>query len=268
MSKYIKYENLDFRINNDIFYSTSVQLSLRSNISPVILSDGSLLRYAPESTVIGTLSTEFYLTGAMQSYLIPCADSESPVSASFAGVSIDNCYLKNMSFSVSDFNSISLNVEFDWYGQINTNNSTNNIRPFLTSRNSSLSAISHANHSYIIDLNKAFGFDEIFSFSYSEQCDRVPFFENGKIIPFRVAKTNKQKTVSVDGNFFKQNNILNIDGNISSCDLYLKDFDNNLLNQFNISGRIDSRSMNVGNDGILQSNLSITQRIAPLRNTL
>jgi hypothetical protein len=40
MSKFIKYENLDFRINNDIFYSTSVEISLQSSIEPVLLSDG------------------------------------------------------------------------------------------------------------------------------------------------------------------------------------------------------------------------------------
>ena len=60
MSKFIKYENLDFRINNDIFYSTSVEISLQSSIEPVLLSDGSLLRYAPQGTVVGSLNTEFF----------------------------------------------------------------------------------------------------------------------------------------------------------------------------------------------------------------
>ena len=92
MSKFIKYENLDFRINNDVFYSNSVSISLQSNISPVLLSDGSLLRYAPDNTVIGSLSTEFYLTDSFPSYLNTTSNSESSISCEFAGIKIDNCY--------------------------------------------------------------------------------------------------------------------------------------------------------------------------------
>ena len=40
------------------------------------------------------------------------------------------------------------------------------------------------------------------------------------------------------------------------------------LNTFNISGKIESRSLNVSSDGVLQSSLSITQRLALLRNSL
>lgn len=268
MSKFIKYENLDFRINNDIFYSTSVQISLRTSIEPVLLSDGSLLRYAPQGAVIGSLTTEFFLTGSYPDYLIPTSISEDSINAVFAGVQIQNCYLKNISFRASQFSPISLTAEFDWFGKLNTVDSTNNFKPFYFDRNSSLNNVSHSNRSYISDLTNVFGFSEIFGFQYSEQCERIPFFKNGETVPFRVAKSNKNKNVSVDGNFFKQNNVSDVEGKISNCDLYIKDYNNNLLNVFNISGRIESRGINASNNGILQSNLAITQRLAPLRNTL
>jgi hypothetical protein len=268
MSKFIKYENLDFRINNDIFYSTSVQISLRTSIEPVLLSDGSLLRYAPQGAVVGSLTTEFFLTGSYPDYLIPTSISEDSINAVFAGVQIQNCYLKNISFRASQFSAISLTAEFDWFGKLNTVDSTNNFKPFYFDRNSSLNNVSHSNRSYISDLTNVFGFSEIFGFQYSEQCERIPFFKNGETVPFRVAKSNKNKNVSVDGNFFKQNNVSDVEGKISNCDLYIKDYNNNLLNVFNISGRIESRGINASNNGILQSNLAITQRLAPLRNTL
>ena len=268
MSKFIKYENLDFRINNDVFYSTSIQISLRTNIQPVLLSDGSLLRYAPEGTVVGSLTTEFYLTGNYPSYLIPTSNSEDPVNALFAGVQIENCYLKTVSFKASQFSPISLSAEFDWFGKLNSADTTNNLKSFYYDRNQSLSNISHSNRSYISDLTNVFGFSEIFGFQYSEQCERIPFFKNGQTIPFRVAKSNKNKSVSVDGNFFKQNDVSNIEGKTTNCDLYIKDYNNNLLNIFNISGKIESRTLNTNNNGILQSTLGITQRLAPLRNTL
>ena len=268
MSKFIKYENLDFRINNDVFYSTSVEISIQTNIEPILLSDGSLLRYAPQGTIVGSLTTEFFLIGAFPSYLVPTSSTESPVNAIFAGVQIENCYLKTVSFKASQFSPISLSAEFDWFGKLNTVDSTNNFKQFYFNRNQSLNNISHSNRSYISDLNNVFGFSEVFGFQYSEQCERIPFFKNGETVPFRVAKSNKNKSVSVDGNFFKQNDICNVEGKITNCDLYIKDYYNNLLNTFNISGRIESRGINVSNDGILQSNLAITQRLAPLRNTL
>ena len=268
MSKYIKYENIDFRINNAVYYSNSVGISLQSNITPVLLSDGSLLRYAPENTVIGSLSSEFFLTGTLPSYLMPVSTDESPINCSFAGVSIDNCYLKSMSFSVADFKTVSVKVDFDWYGRINTQDSTQNIKPFLDKRNNPLIDLAHANNSYIIDVSKVFGFDEIFNYSYSEQCDRLPFFQLGEIVPFRVAKTNKIKNVSVEGNVVKQNRISELEGKDTYCELFLKNFSNSLLNTFTISGKIENRSINIQSEGIVQSTLAINQRVAPLRNTL
>jgi len=270
MSKFIKYENLDFRINNSVFYSNSVSISLQSNITPVLLSDGSLLRYAPENTVVGSLSSEFFLTGNIPSYIFPNSDSESPINCSFGGIAIENCYLKNMSFSVADYKPIVMKVDFDWFGRINSTNSTLRLNSISSnsSRNVPLTGLAHSNFSYLIDTNKSFGFDEIFNFSYSEQCDRLPFFEIGETIPFRVAKTNKIKNVSVEGNIVTKSNLTQMDGTDTYSELYIKDYENNLLNILNISGKLENRSINVQSEGILQSNLSITQRIAPLRNTL
>ena len=276
MSKFIKYENLDFRINSETFYSTSVKISLRSNIQPVLLADGSLLRYAPQETVIGSLSTEFYLTGSLPNYLNIVNPSESSVNCSFGGVLVENCYIKSLNFTASQFSPILLNIEFDWYGKINSSNSTYNLKNNDIGGPSGptgpsvqkLTQISHSNNSYISDLSNVFGFSEIFSYSYNESCDRVPFYKIGEIIPFRVAKVNKAKTVSVDGNYFKKSNVLDIEGIESICDLYLKDYNNNLLNAFSISGRLDSRSLNVDSNGILQSTMAISQRVAPLRSSL
>jgi len=268
MSKFIKYENIDFRINDDVFYSNSISVSLQSNISPVLLSDGSLLRYAPDNTVIGSLNTEFYLTDSFPSYLNTTSNSENSISCEFAGIKIDNCYLKSLSFKVANFESILLSAQFDWYGKINITNSTTAIKPFVAARNTSLTNISHSHHTFLMDVDKVFGYDEIFSFDYSEKVDLLPFFANGEIVPFRVAKTNKIKSMSVDGNYFKKSNITDIEGQSVNCNLFLKNYQSTLLNIFNISGKIESRSLNVSSDGILQSTLSMTQRLAVLRNNI
>lgn len=268
MSKFIKYENLDFRIDNNIFYSNSVTISLQSNISPVLLSDGSLLRYAPENTVIGSLNTEFYLTTSFPSFLNLMSTNETSVSCVFAGVQIDQCYLKSLSFNVKNFEPVLISAEFDWYGKINSANSTNSLKPFYAGRNNQLTDISHSHHTFLMDVDKVFGFDEIFSFNYSEKVDLLPFFANGEIVPFRVAKTNKIKSMSVDGNYFKRNNIAQIEGQSVNCDLNLKNYNNTLLKTFNIFGKIESRSLNISSEGILQSTLSMMQRVEVLRNNI
>lgn len=275
MTKFIKYENLDFRINSSAFFSTSVKISLQSNIQPILIADGSLLRYAPQETVIGSLSTDFYLTGSLPNFLNVIGSSESSVDCNFGGITINDCYIKSLSFTASQFSPILLSANFDWYGKINTANSTNNISNKLIGGPSGpsgpveyLSQISHSNNSYILDSTNVFGFSEIFSYSYEESCDRLPFFANDQITPFRVAKINRAKSVSVDGNYFRKSNVSDIEGTNTLCNLYLKDYQNNLLNIFEISGKIDSRSLNIDVNGILQSTLSISQRVAPLRNTL
>lgn len=268
MSKFIKYENIDFRINNDIFYSDSVSISLQSNITPILLSDGTLLRYAPDNTVIGSLSTQFYLTSSFPNYLNTTSTNESSVSCIFAGVQIDNCYLKSLSFNAENFQPILLSAEFDWYGKINAANTTTTLKPFTTNRNTALTNVSHSHNTFLMDIDKVFGFDEIFSFSYAEKVDLLPFFANDAITPFRVAKINKTKSISVDGNYFKQKDVSNIEGQSVNCNLFLKNYNGTLLNTFNISGKIESRSLNASNDGVLQSTLAMTQRLTTARPTI
>ena len=175
-----------------------------------------------------------------------------------------------MAAAVADYKPIVVKVDFDWFGRINSTNSTLRLNQVSSSssRNVPLTGVAHSNFSYLIDTNKSFGFDEIFNFNYSEQCDRLPFFEIGQTIPFRVAKTNKIKNVTVEGNIVKKSNVTEIEGTDAYCELYIKDYENNLLNILNISGKLEGRSINIESEGILQSSLNITQRIAPLRNTL
>lgn len=266
MSKFIKYENLDFKIENKTFYSTSVQVGVRSNIQPVILSDGSLLRYAPESAVVGTLSAEFYLTGSLDDFLYPLSLTEDSFSCSFGGVFIENCYLNSLSFSVENFSPITISVEADWYGKINNSNI---FKPSsLKNRNQTLSQIAHSNQSYIIeDVKNNFGFSEIFGFSYSEKCSRLPFFEAGQSIPFRVAKSDRQKSIEVRGNYISSD-LVPDEGIDSEATINLKTIDGNLLQQFSVTGKINAQNITIASNGFLQSSLSLNQTVSPSRADL
>ena len=56
----------------------------------------------------------------------------------------------------------------------------------------------------------------------------MPFFADREIVPFRVAKTNKTKSMSVDGNYFKKSNVADIEGQSVNCNLFLKNYQNKL----------------------------------------
>lgn len=268
MSNFIKYENLDFQIANKTFYATSVQISLKTNLQPVLLSDGSLLRYAPQNAVIGSLSTQFYLTGALPTYLMPTIDSESSIPCSFGGVVIPSCYIKSLSFDAGQYNPISLSLEMDWFGDISaTDNTTYSLQGFNSTRNAPLEKIAHSYQTYVDDLLDTFGFTEIFNFKYSEQADRIPFFKIGETSPFRVAKTNRSKNLEIQGNLIK-GNLVNYEGLEGSATVYLKNYEGETLNTFTSIGKIQSQSFNVDNNGIVQSTIAIPQRIAPLRSAL
>ena len=127
-----------------------------------MLSDGSLLRYAPDNTVIGSLSTEFYLTDSFPSYLNTTSTNEDSVKCNFAGIEITKCYLKSLSFKVANFEPVLLSAEFDWYGTINSTNSTTNLRAFSSKRNSQCNNTSHSHYTFLMDVDRVFGFDEIF----------------------------------------------------------------------------------------------------------
>lgn len=266
MSKFIKYENVDFKIENTIFYSSSVQIALKSNIQPVLLSDGTLLRYAPESSVVGSLSAEFYLNTALINSLFPLSNSEASFSCSFAGVSIDNCYINSLSFSVENFSPVLVTIDADWYGKINVNN---NFKPkTLESRNSSFNEIAHANQSYIIEDDKnKFGFTEIFNFNYSEKCSRIPFFELGESVPFRVMKADRQRNLEIKGNYINSETLPD-EGIDSEAVINLKSLTGNLINTFYITGKINTQNISASQDGILESSISINQTVAPSRQEI
>jgi len=59
MAKFINYQNLDFKLNSQNFYANKISLSINASVDPVLVSDGSLLDYAPQGSLVGSLSADF-----------------------------------------------------------------------------------------------------------------------------------------------------------------------------------------------------------------
>ena len=117
MAKFINYQNLDFKLNSKNFYANKISLSINASVDPVLVSDGTLLDYAPQGSLVGSLSSDFYLTGSLPNFLDITGTNSDKITGLFGGVQIDNLYAKSLSFSVEPFQPIILSVEFDWYGR-------------------------------------------------------------------------------------------------------------------------------------------------------
>lgn len=269
MANFLNYRNIDFKLNSQNFYATQVSLSAQASVSPVVLSDGSLLNYAPEGAVVGSLGCEFYLTGSLPFFLNITGTDENSITANFAGVSITGVYPKSISFSVEPFQPILLSAEFDWYGNVKVEDFE---EQSMNSRNSKEipNYIASAFKSYLKTdtifqsfssgpTGPADNVGNITSFSYNASADRPAFYKIDEVTPFRVGKLNKTCEVSLSSNSLGK--LISINGKNASTTIYLKDFYGDALTTFAISGVLNSQSYEVSEGQYLLANASIQQTV-------
>jgi len=261
MAKYINYTNLDFQLEQNQFYAEKVSLSISASTSPVLLSDGSLLRYAPDGAVVGSLSTDFYLTGSFPNYLNISEINENPIAGSFANVTINNIYPKSISFSVEPFQPILISAEFDWYGNISIQNLTEQSQ--TDRKNKAIPQYIASAYKSYIDINDLDGVGNINNFSYSAKCDRPSFFHINQKNPFRVAAINKETTLSLSSNSL--GDMIDIQGKSVSTNIYLKDFYGESLQSFGITGVLNRQSYEVSNGKYLMTSADIMQTISEIK---
>ena len=269
MANFLNYRNVDFKLNGQNFYATQVSLSAQASVEPVVLNDGTLLNYAPQGAVVGSLGCEFYLTGSLPSFLNITGTDETAITASFAGVSITGVYPKSISFSVEPFQPIVLSAEFDWYGNVK-------IEEFkeqsVAARNLKEvpNYIASAFKSYLKTDTIFESFSSgptgpvdnvgnITSFSYNASSDRPAFYKIDEVVPFRVAKLNKTCEVSLSSNSLGK--LISIDGKNANTTIFIKDFYGDSLTSFAISGVLTNQSYEVSKGQYLLASASIQQTV-------
>lgn len=254
MASFLNYRDIDFKIEDSVFHAERVDLSIQSSVDPIILSDGSLLDYSPSTNVVGSLSFDFYLTGAIPSYFNVTGVDESAVKVNFAEVEIKNCYLVDLSFSLEPFQPLLFSAEFDWYGNINVEDFTEQSE--ANRKNKSVpNYIAHAAKSYVDKESLDVG--NIISLSYNSSCDRPAYFNQDETVPFRVAKLNKRCEVSLQSNSLGE--MVSTKGKKAETNIIIKDFYGTEMHSFNISGVLTQQNYNISNGSYMLSNASIEQ---------
>lgn len=257
MANFLSYQNIDFRFGDQNYYASRVSLSAQASVNPILLNDGSLLNYAPQGAVVGSLSTEFYLTGALPTSLKVTGVSESALTASFAGVQITGLYPKSVSFSVEPFQPILISAEFDWYGDVAVQNFDEQSNFVLSSK---------LVPEYIANGYKSFlsteyteGIGYIVSFDYNMTCERPAYFNVDEKYPFRVAKLNKKADISIKANTLGQ--LISTSGKFANALLTIKDTYGTVLDTFRVSGVLTSQNYEISEGQYLLSSADISQTV-------
>lgn len=255
MSKFISYQNLDFKIGDQLFYATQVAISAQASVSPVLVNDGTLLNYAPDSAVVGSLSCEFYLTGSIPSFLNITGSSEAATTVTFANVTIAKVYPKSLSFSVEPFKPLLISAEFDWYGAM----LIQNITPQTSAQQAAKLAPDYVANGYksYLDASNVEGVGNIVSFAYSSSADRPAYFKIEEKTPFRVCKLNKKASIKLSSD--NLGDLLDTDGKDASAFLYLKDLYGQSLASFYVTGRIVNQEYSVQEGQYLIGSIDIIQ---------
>jgi len=261
MASYISYQNLDFRIENETFYSTKISLSAQASVAPVLLSDGSLLNYAPEGAVVGSLNGNFYLTGALPSYFDITGSYEAPITVKFANVNITGVYPKSISFSVEPFQPVMVDFSCDWYGNV----SVEDFSEESVSTKSSKQIPQYIANAYRSSLttNNLDGVGYINNFTYNASCDRPAFFKINEKFPFRIAKVNKASSISLKSN--KLGSLLDINGKTVSTVVTLKDLYGTSLQTFNVSGVMTSQNYEISERTYMLTSADISQTVPTIK---
>lgn len=284
MAKFLTYEINQVIINNNLFPANSISFQLAANTVPVKDINGNLLYYSPTSPIQGSVSINFFLTGAIPSYLRLENQNEIGNNIAFNQLSIPDCHLTNLSFSVRPFEPIPVKADFIFYHGIralNTNsfifNSLNSAKttPGVSSLDQSFSSglnILNGMSSYIITDNRSTYIQNpadfvVTDFDYQFSVERVPILRVGESFPLRVA----MKELNAEFNITASNldGVLDVRGNSAVFSAVLKDnTDANVSDTINVTGIIMNQSYEISEDNFGFSKIKMMQALNKKRSTI
>ena len=284
MAKFITFDINQVIINNNLFPANSLGFQLSSNTVPVKDINGNLLYYAPTSPIQGSVSVNFFLTGAIPSYLRLENQSEVPTSIAFNQLYIPDCYLTNLSLSVRPFEPIPVKADFVFYhgvralntdsivlnslGAAQTAPGINNINQAFTSGLNILKGMS----SYILTDDRSTWVQNatdfvVTDFDYQFSVERVPILRAGDSFPLRVA----MKEINAEFNITTNNldGVLDIHGNSAVFSAVLRDnTDTSISDTINLTGIIASQSYEISEDNYGFSKIKMMQSLNRKRSSI
>ena len=277
MANFLTFEENQVLINNNLFPANNISLQLNANTVPVKDIYGNLLYYSPTGPIQGTIGLNFFLTGAIPSYLRLENQDETPVKIAFNRLLIPDCYLTNLSFSVKPFEPIPVRAEFVFYHGVKAL-STSPLILNNQSTNIPANGIAYANNLFTSGLNTLNGMSSyiltddrssyienaidfvVTDFDYQFSVERVPVLRVGDVFPLRVAMKEANGEFSITTNNI--DGYLDIHGNTAEFSAVLRDNTNlNVNDTINLTGIIIDQNYEISDDNYGLSKIKMTQAI-------
>lgn len=284
MANFLTFEENQVIINNNLFPANGISLQLNANTVPVKDVYGNLLYYSPTGPIQGNIGINFFLTGALPSYLRLENQDETPVKIAFNRLLIPDCYLTNLSFSVKPFESIPVRADFVFYHGIKALNTDPLILNSM-STNIPANGIAYTNNlfgaglntlngmaSYILTSNRSTYVENpadfvVTDFDYQFSVERVPILRVGDVFPSRVAMKEANGEFSITTNNI--DGYLDIHGNSAEFSAVLRDNTNlSVYDTIDLTGIIVDQSFEISDDNFGVSKIKMTQAINRLRSPI
>lgn len=259
MAKFLKYEDINVALNGNIFLSNSLSFRLSSSNTAVRDINGNLVNYSPDSLIQGSLSTDFFLTGNLPSFLQVGNLSETPINFSFNGINIPS-HISSLSFSVQPFQPIIVSAEFVFFHGLRVLDTS------LAQSNQafdSSQSIVNGVKSYTVSnvTNKDF---VVAGFSYSYDAERIPYLRVDETVPSRVALKEVNSEMSISANNIDK--YISIYGNSAIFSGVLRDAcDASVTGIIAVSGIINNQSFKISDSQYGIADLRLTQNHNKLR---
>lgn len=284
MANFLTFEENQVLINNDLFPANGITLQLNANTVPVKDIYGNLLYYSPTGPIQGTVGLNFFLTGALPSYLRVENQDESPIKIAFNTIVIPDCYLTNVSLSVKPFEPIPVRADLVFYHGVRamntdpivlntfaTNLAANGIAKSNNLFNSNLKTLNGAT-SYILTENRS-SFTEnpadfvVIDFDYQFSVERVPILRVGEIFPTRVAMKEANAEFSITANNI--DGYLDIHGNTAEFSGILKDSASlSTYEEIQLTGIIVDQSYEISDESYGLSKIKMIQALNRKRSPI
>ena len=253
MSKYVKYNECEVKINDENIFALNASLSARSNSDANILYGGAVDSYSSAVESQAEVSFEYYITGEIDN--IRTLTGDISCSGEFGGIKFSGAYLNNYSVTIRPYLPISFNASFAIFSGYQDTLSTGS----FTSDSLELANGAHTSLTNITSSNV--GMDNPQEINYSINCLRQGNYVIGEEFPQDVRFGSVEKKLSLKGEDIGP--LINFSGkDFAKISIQPRTHNNTSRGQLiECEGIINSQSLNVSKNGMVNGDIEIIERV-------
>ena len=253
MSKYVKYNECEVKINDKNIFALNADLSAGTASYSEALYGGELGSYSSPSELQATVSFEYYVTGEIDDIRLLTGDI--PCSGEFGGISFSGAYLNNYSVKIEPYLPVTFSASFSIYS---------GYRNVLSTGSFTSSSIDLANGAHTSTSNITYGnvgLDNPQQIDFSISCERKPNYIIGSEYPQDVRYGSVDKKLSIRGEDI--GSLINFSGrDIASVNIQPRTLNNISRGQLiACSGIVKSQALNVSKNGLVNGAIEIVERV-------